>query len=154
MTREKKLVDSLRKKTLTVSLAESMTGGLVSSLLTGVPGASKVFLLGAVVYTLKAKNKLLGLPLKNLKKCQGVSADTAVSLAREIKRCSGSDIGASIVGFAGPRAPQGKKGLVYMAVCRKGKPTVKEFKFQGSRKAIRDKAAAALLALIDEHLQS
>ncbi|MBN2483131.1 MAG: CinA family protein [Candidatus Omnitrophica bacterium] len=146
----KKIIKILRSQEETIALAESVTGGYASYLLTKTPGSSEVFKLGAVVYSLFAKEKLLRLSKKHLLKTNGVSPLTVKLLAQAVKKKARSSIGAAIVGYAGPEAPKGQKGIVHMAVSTGAKTVVKSQKFRGPRDTVRKKAAQALITFIGE----
>lgn len=149
----KKLIKSLIKANLSLAVAESASGGHVSYLLTETPGASKVFKGSLVVYSLEAKNKLLGLAIKNLKKNQGVSKAIASRLAKKVKKKLNADIGAALVGFAGPNAPkESKLGIFFIAVSSKNKSLVKKIFLKGTRNQVRKKSSLLLIQLIYESL--
>jgi len=142
------LIHTLKKQKKSVSLAESISGGYASYLFTKNPGSSEVFKLGIVVYSLFAKEKILGLSKKHLARTNGVSPQTAKLLAVKVRNKAKSSLGAAIVGYAGPTAPKGKKGTVHIAVTAGKKTIVKSQKFHGSRDQIRKKAARILITLI------
>jgi nicotinamide-nucleotide amidase len=144
----KTLISSLKKKKQTIAVAESITGGYVSYLLSSLPGSSKVFRLGLVPYGGGAKKKLFNLSASYLKKTQGVSQELAHQLAKKVRTLSDADVGAAIVGFAGPQAPHTMKGTVYMAVARRKAVHTRCKKFKGSRDRIRKDAALALVRFI------
>jgi nicotinamide-nucleotide amidase len=151
----KKLVKKLDERKLTLSLAESITGGYASYLLTKIPGASKIFKGGYVVYSLDTKEKLFKVKASLLRKTQGVSAQIASLLAAKVRVQLNSDIGSAIVGFAGPTTGKGVKlGTVYLAVNYKNKTEVKKIILNGSRDNIRKKAAQLLVDFIYEKVVS
>src|SRR3990170_8442655 len=92
----------LVKKRLTLAVAESCTGGLLSSTLTDVPGSSKWFKGGVVAYTNEIKTRILGVRAKTLKKYGAISKETALELAKGVRKKLKTDIGVSITGLAGP----------------------------------------------------
>ena len=150
----RKLVKTLKEKNLTVSVAESCTGGYVSYLLTKIPGSSKVFKSGSVVYSLSAKNKLFSIPMKLLENTEGVSREVALILSERTKDKFGTDIGASVVGFAGPDYRKGvKKGTVFLSVSYK-KTIVEKMVIEGPRDAVRKKASKYLIELIYKQIQN
>ena len=152
MPTAKKLIKSLIKNKLSLAVAESASGGYASYLLTKTPGSSKVFKGGLIVYSLEAKNKLLGLSIKTLKKNQGVSKATALALAKEVRKKLNTDIGASLVGFAGPDSPKGSKpGTFFIAVSFRKNHSQKIF-IKGSRGQVRKKSSQLLIRLIYESL--
>jgi nicotinamide-nucleotide amidase len=127
---------SLRKKTLAV--AESCTGGLISHLLTSVPGSSEYFKGGVIAYSNEAKTDILGVSEGMIRRCGAVSADTAKEMAIGVARVLKSDIGLSVTGIAGPGGGTEEKpvGLVYIGVAVGGKPETKRFFFLGERSQI------------------
>lgn len=87
---------------ITIAAAESCTGGLISQLLTSVPGVSEIFSLGMCTYSNETKHRYLHVPQKTLKQYGAVSAQTAIYMARGIQSAAGADIGVSVTGIAGP----------------------------------------------------
>jgi len=147
----KNLSKLLKEKKLSIAIAESCTGGIVSKQFSSIPGASGYFKLGIVAYSPRAKNVLLGVPMWLIQKTNGVCPEIAQIMAKNVARVASVDIGASIVGFAGPSAPRKDKlGLVFMAVAFKGKVRVEKEKLQGSRLQIMQKASHGLIDLIYE----
>jgi len=96
------VVKLLKQNGLTVSTAESCTGGLISELITSVPGASSVFELGLCTYSERIKNEFLGVPESEIKKYGVVSNRVALSMVRGLKSRSGADVCISVTGIAGP----------------------------------------------------
>lgn len=123
-------VDALRKRGLTLALAESCTGGLVSKLITDVSGASEAYLGGVCSYSNEVKMKLLGVSPDTLKKHGAVSYETALEMATGVKKAVGSDIGIGITGIAGPGSDGTNKpvGLIYVSLVTEKKETVKELR--------------------------
>ena len=115
---ENTLVRILKEKKLTLSTAESCTGGLLSAALTNVSGSSEVFGFGVCSYANEAKIKLLGVKSETLGKYGAVSEQTAMEMANGVKKLSGSDIAVSLTGIAGPTGGTEQKpvGLVYLGV--------------------------------------
>lgn len=138
----------------TISVAESCTGGIVSSLLTKYPGASVYFILGAVVYSNKAKEKILGIPGKIIAKHGAVSREVAVLMARNIRKKINTDFGIGITGIAGPaRATTTKSvGTVFIALSTKNETFCRSFLFRGSRGSIRKHSALEAIRLLCAHL--
>lgn len=148
------VIQLLKRKKITISLVESCTAGYASYLLTKVPGSSKVFKGGIIPYTLEVKNKFFKIPLPLLKKTQGVSSSIALVLARDIRRLYKSDVGASVVGFAGPGARMGvKAGTTFIAVCSRTKARVKKIIIKGNRDMVRKRASMLLLAFVYENIK-
>ena len=148
------LVKLLKRKKLTLAAAESCSAGYFSYLLTKTPGASSVFKGGIIVYSLSAKNKFFKLSPSLLKKTEGVSCEIAQKLAKDVRKLFKADIGASIVGFAGPRAKKGiKTGTVFIAIADEQLCEVKRIMIKGGRDAVRKKSSRALIDLILKKLK-
>jgi nicotinamide-nucleotide amidase len=116
------LLDRLREKDLTLAVAESCTGGLLGAALTGVPGASDVFIEGFVTYTNAAKTARLGVPEALFASHGAVSEPAARAMARGARDAAKADLGIGITGVAGPGGGTEEKpvGLVHVAVCGPG----------------------------------
>ena len=142
------LIFRLKKRKQTIAVAESCTGGYLSYLFTKVPGSSKVFKLGVVVYSISAKEKLLLIPPSLLKGNEGVSEEVAKFLAINVRKILNTNLGASVVGFAGPQAKKGMRGTVFMAVADKNCARVKEEKINGDRDTVRRKASYSLIKFV------
>lgn len=141
----------LRERRLTISAAESCTGGLVCAALTELPGSSDYFVGGMVTYANGAKVKQLGVDLETLDRAGAVSHEVAEQMVRGVKALFGSDIALSVTGIAGPGA-QGPKpaGLTYVGVAFEGRVEVREFRWTGDRAANRaDSVEAALQLAVD-----
>jgi len=114
-------VELLKKKSLTLSTAESCTGGLLSKRITDIEGSSIVFKCGFCVYSNEAKTKYLKVDPIIIKKYGAVSKETAMQMARNVKNITGTDIGISITGVAGPGGiGKNPVGLAYIAIAYKG----------------------------------
>ena len=113
----------LTEQGLTIALAESCTGGLISERLTGIPGSSKYVMLNAVTYSVAAKQQLLGVSAELLAAHGSVSPECARAMAEGIRKVSGCDIGVSVTGVAGPGGGSEDKpvGLVYIGLSVKGR---------------------------------
>ena len=113
-----KVVKILTKKKLTVSFAESCTGGLLASTITSISGSSKVFNMGLVTYSNNTKIKILGVPKKTITKFGAVSYETCLLMVKNLSKISKSNISISITGVAGPNGGTKEKpvGLVYIGV--------------------------------------
>jgi len=134
-----KVIALYRAKSCKIALAESCTGGMVSSALTSVAGSSAVFEYGFVTYANAAKVKLLGLSPTLLRKYGAVSAECATAMARHARQIANADVGLAITGIAGPTGGSKAKpvGLVYIALTHGKKLQVKRFVFKGSRAQVR-----------------
>ncbi len=150
VTLEKAVLDLLAANGLTLTCAESCTGGLLSARIVDVPGSSEVFKSGLVTYSNKAKRRLLGVKKATLQKYGAVSARTAEEMAKGAAYLSKCDVTVSVTGIAGPDGGTKDKpvGLVYIACNMKGKVTVKEYRFSGNREKVRQSAVAAALTLL------
>jgi nicotinamide-nucleotide amidase len=153
MVKLKNLIFYLRVKKLTISAAESVTGGYLSYLLTKIPGSSKVFKGGLIVYSAASKNKLLRIPELLLKKTQGVSASVATLLAKRTQQFFKTDLAVSLVGFAsGPAPKEVKAGTVFIAVTDKKGTILKKAVIGGGRDNVRKKAGNLAIQLICKKL--
>lgn len=156
-TLEDTVVELLASQGLTLSAAESCTGGMLAARIINVPGASKVFKEGFVTYSDRAKRKRLLVKKGTLAKEGAVSSKTAKEMAKGGCFTSGADICISITGIAGPDGGSKEKpvGTVFMGCCYKGDVSVKEFHFSGNREKIREYTTVnALIFLRDTILQN
>ncbi len=138
-TMQEALVAELRKKKLTISAAESCTGGTFAGMITDVAGSSEVFNESVVTYANEAKMKYLGVKSETLDKFGAVSENTAEEMAAGIRRNTGADIGIGITGIAGPGGgtPEKPVGLVFVGIASKNGVRVKKLNLKGSREKIR-----------------
>ena len=150
VTLEMAVVELLKKKGLTISTAESCTGGMTAAKLVNVPGASNVFMEGVVTYSNEAKMRLLGVRQETLETFGAVSRETAQEMAEGGVKMSGSDICVAITGLAGPGGGTDKKpvGVVFMACCLKGRTEIREYHFKGNRDKIREQSMMKALDLV------
>ena len=132
----------LFKNKLTVSFAESCTGGLLSSSITSVSGSSKVFNMGLVCYSNNAKVKILKVPKKTISKYGAVSHETCLSMVKNLSNISKSDISVSITGVAGPNGGTNDKpvGLVFIGIKKGTKTIVKKYLFKNKKRISIQKA--------------
>ena len=128
----KKIVKKLIKKKLKISIAESCTGGLLSSAITSVSGSSKVFNLGLVTYSNQSKINLLKVPKNIIKKYGTVSEQVCLAMVKNISKIDKADISVSITGIAGPSGGTKKKpvGLVYIGVIKTNKIKINKYLFK------------------------
>lgn len=111
------IVEKLIEKNLTISAAESLTGGLLQAAIVSIPNASKVFLGGVVSYTKEAKCKLLGLKIEDIERYGVYSNHTSYSMASGIKGLTNSNIAVGISGVAGPGSDEGiPAGTVFYTI--------------------------------------
>lgn len=125
---------------MTLAVAESCTGGMVSSRLTDMPGISEVFDRAIVTYSNRAKMEELGVKKETLDKFGAVSEQTAREMAEGVRRVAGTDLGISVTGIAGPGGGSDAKpvGLVYTALAHRDGTVVKKLDLWGSRSRIRN----------------
>lgn len=142
------LLKALEGKTL--STAESCTGGLIGSLLTAVPGASRVYKGGVVSYWSEVKQKMLGVDAALLQAKGPVSEPVAKAMAEGARRSLCTDVAVSVTGLAGPDGDEFgyPVGTVFIGYADDRYSIVKKFHFSGDRNAIRLEAAKAALQLI------
>lgn len=155
MNGAEKLVALLRDKGLTVSVAESCTGGLIAGAITGIPGSSIVFECGAVTYSNRMKNRLLGVSEHTLASFGAVSAQTVIEMACGVKTLSGSSLSAAVSGVAGPGGGSGDKpiGTVFIGISGLNKTRTFRFLFDGSRAEIRRATVEKTLELLINELE-
>jgi len=152
-TMESVVLDMLRERGLTLAAAESLTGGMVGSKLTSVPGASDVFVGGVVSYASKVKYDLLGVPRGPV-----VSEAAAVAMAAGARRVLGADVGIAATGVAGPAEQEGRPaGTVCLAVVvgdadAGGSVASSELRLPGRRNQVREFAVLSLLGLLRRQL--
>lgn len=146
---EEQLVAVLTGQHMTVTTAESCTGGLIAGTLVNVAGASEVLNEGYVTYSNEAKHRILGVKEETLERYGAVSPQTAEEMAAGAARAAGADVGLSSTGIAGPGGGTEDKpvGLVYVGCCVNGKTEVKECRFHGSRMENRLQTVEAALQL-------
>lgn len=125
MSIEKQTVELLKSKKLKLATAESCTGGLISKRITDVSGSSEVFEGGAVCYSNRFKENVLGVSPETLKKYGAVSRETAREMVKGVLSLTKADIAVAVTGIAGPSSDDTNKpvGLVYIAVSD-GKSTI------------------------------
>jgi len=150
-----KLVKKLIQKKLKIAFAESCTGGMLSSTITSVSGSSKVFNLGLITYSNKAKIYVLKVPKKIISKYGAVSNQCCLSMVKNLSKISKANISISITGVAGPNGGTKLKpiGLVYIGIQNGNKIIVQKNLFKNKSRISIQKATTAkvlknLLALI------
>ncbi|QGT99641.1 ADP-ribose pyrophosphatase of COG1058 family [Candidatus Syntrophocurvum alkaliphilum] len=149
------IVKLLDKKGKTIAFAESCTGGLISKLITDVPGSSSVFWGTIVSYSNKSKIGLLDVKENTINKNGAVSEETAYEMAKGALKVSDADIGVAVTGIAGPDGGTEQKpvGEVYIAIAFNNYCTVKKLRFVGDRDAIRMLTAKSALDLIRKKIK-
>jgi len=140
---------------LTLSTAESCTGGLISKLLTDVPGSSAYYMGGIISYSNEAKIKLLGVREDTLNNFGAVSAETASEMADGVRKALSTEFSIAVTGIAGPGGGSDEKpvGTVFIACAKEGRDTLSRgFHFKGTRTEIRAQSAEAALELLFKRL--
>ena len=139
----KKIVNRLIKKKLTISTAESCTGGLLSSIITSINGSSKIFDLGLIAYSNQSKINILKIPKKIIERYGTVSKQVCLSMVKNVYKLTKSNISLSITGIAGPSGGTKNKpvGLVYVGIKKDGKIKVKKYLFKNKGRFYIQKAA-------------
>lgn len=150
------LHDMMIKRALTLSVAESCAGGLISNLITDIPGSSSYFRGAVVAYSNEAKVGLLKVPKKFIEKDGAVSERTAAAMARGARRIFSSDLALSVTGIAGPSggSPAKPVGIAYIAVSSRNGVKARKVNFSGSRLALKRRFAEAALKMLVEALES
>ena len=147
------LVAELTARAATVATAESLTGGLVSAALTGVPGASVVVRGGVVSYSTDVKASVLGVDPELLARAGAVDASVAEQMAAGTRAVLDADYGLATTGVAGPDPAEGKPvGRVFVAVAGPGTSRVQVLDLRGDRASIRAQSVLAVLRLLGEML--
>lgn len=157
------VVQLLQNASLTLSTAESCTGGLISGAITSVSGSSDVFGFGVCSYANEAKMKVLGVKEETLATHGAVSEETAMEMAEGIRRLSGSDYGISTTGIAGPTGgtPGKPVGTVWIGFSSREKTCAERYVFDGrlfpeegdKRQAIRLEAVFTALSVVEKELE-
>ena len=145
----------LKEKNITISCAESCTGGLFAGALTDVPGISAVFERGIVTYTNRAKMEELGVSAATLDAYGAVSEETAAEMAEGLAKKTGSDLCVSVTGVAGPDPSEGKPvGLIYIGLTYQGQTKVTQVqRHNSSRKWNRNYAVLTMLHEIYQEIK-
>lgn len=153
---EARIGKKIKELGLTVAVAESVTGGLIGSRLTDVPGSSEYFMGGVVAYSNNSKIKLLNVKRETLAQFGAVSERTAREMAEGVRRVFGTDIGLAISGIAGPGGATKDKpvGLMWMAVAAKDFLQTRSVRLPGDRLGNKTGAAEEVLKLLEEYLDS
>lgn len=140
-----------RGRGLTLAVAESCTGGLLSDYLTDCPGASSFFVAGAVAYGRSAKEVFAGVSAVTIARHGMVSRETAIAMAEGIRRLAATDWSVATTGNLGPDTLEDKeRGLVYIAVSGGAGTVTRELHLRGDRRRNKEEAAIAALGLLYE----
>ncbi len=156
VTLEKAVADMLLARGMTMTAAESCTGGLLAARMINVPGVSAVFKAGFVTYANEAKHKLIGVREETLSQFGAVSRETAEEMAAGAANAAEAEVAVAITGIAGPDGGTKEKpvGLVYIGCYVQGRVWIKEYHFSGSRAKIRESVTAAALVQLRECLMA
>jgi nicotinamide-nucleotide amidase len=148
-----KIVQKLSKKKLKISFVESCTGGMLSSSITSVSGSSKVFDLGLITYSNKAKIDILKVPKKIIDENGAVSKECCLSMVKNLSKISKANISVSITGIAGPNGGTNLKpiGLVYIGIKKGNQIMIKKNLFKNkNRNGIQRAAVNSSLNIINK----
>jgi nicotinamide-nucleotide amidase len=153
---EEVLGEMLRRRHLTISVAESCTGGLIGHLLTNVPGSSDYFIGGVIVYSNTSKIKLLGISSETLKTHGAVSDPVVREMARGARNRLASSIGLSVSGIAGPDGGSREKpvGTVYIGLAGNERVVSGKYQFQGTREQVKMNTAMMALDWVRRYLHA
>ncbi|MCK5077218.1 MAG: competence/damage-inducible protein A [Calditrichia bacterium] len=154
-TLQKELGTLLKEKKMTISVAESCTGGLIGHLLTSVSGSSEYFMGGIISYSNRAKMELLNVAEKTLIKYGAVSEQTAKEMAKGVKEKLASNIAISVTGVAGPTGGTKEKpvGLVYIGLSYKNNTYAQKYLFGNDREVNKIRSASAALEMARRFLK-
>lgn len=152
---EEYIINKLIEKKITLSVAESCTGGGLGNILTNVPGSSKVFLGGFITYSNEMKENVLGVNPETLKKYGSVSKEVAKEMAENVRKITGSKIGVSITGIAGPGGGTKKKpvGIVFMHLNTELSDISQYRIFPGKREIVKIRTINYCLNMINKYLK-
>lgn len=150
------IVRLLKEKQLKIATAESCSGGLLSSTLVNVSGASSVFLEGIVTYSYESKLNRLNIDVNRLMEFGAVSEEIAHDMAFNLEKLTGADITVGVTGIAGPGGGSELKpvGLVYMAINVCGQIFLKSYIFNGNREKIRQRTVAEALYWLHYYIKA
>ena len=150
-----KIIKLAKRKKSKISVVESCTGGMLSSVITSASGASKIFSMGLVTYSNQTKTNILKVPKKIIQKHGAVSMQCCLSMVNNLNKISKSRICVSITGIAGPKGGTKQKpiGLVYIGIKNGRKVTISKSQFRNKgRTSIQKAAVAKSLSLILKQL--
>ena len=152
MSSYKIVIKKLLKRNITISIAESCTGGILSSKFISEAGISKIFNMGLITYSNKAKANLLKISQHQIKKYGSVSHQTAMLMVKNLQNLSKSKLCISTTGIAGPSGGTKIKpvGLIFFGIHYKNKITVFQKKFKGSRSQIQHKTIEAIFIALEK----
>ncbi|MBC8477140.1 MAG: CinA family protein [Dehalococcoidia bacterium] len=150
------IIDLLRRKGLTLGLVESATGGLISHLITNVPGSSDVYTGSVTSYSNDAKTRIVGVSADSIEQYGAVSPQVAGEMAQGGRRVLNVDICVADTGIAGPggATPEKPVGLFYIGLSHRGGTFSRKHVFSGDREANKHAAAETALTWVKEYLES
>jgi PncC family amidohydrolase len=149
-----KVHELFKGKSLTLSVAESCTGGLISHYLTTLPGASRFFVGGVVSYSEDIKKNILGVSSETISQYGVISGETVREMAEKVCSLTRTDYSLSVTGNLGPDVLEGKEqGLIYIAAHKNGKTISQELRLKGDREVNKEEAALSALRLLIELIQ-
>lgn len=149
-----RLIARLRSAGLTLATSESLTGGLIGAALTSVPGASEVYLGGAIAYATAMKTALSGVDPDVLERYGAVSSETVTAMATGIRRITGADWAVAVSGVAGPTEQEGHPpGTVWIGIADERSSRAQRCAFTGDRVAVRSQTVAGALGMLLTGLQ-
>ena len=155
MNLNQKIVSLLKKKKLKLAIAESCTGGMLSSAITSVSGSSKVFTMGLITYSNQSKINLLKVPKRVIQKYGAVSTQCCLSMTNNLSKISKAEVCVSITGIAGPKGGSKLKpvGLVYIGIKDGKKTLINKYNFKNrGRNFIQKQAVKKTLRLLQDRL--
>ncbi len=146
-----KVHNIFKKKRLTLSVAESCTGGLISHYLTTLPGGSTFFKAGIISYSEEIKKSILGISPDIIQRFGVVSEETAREIAEKVRLLTKTDCSLSTTGILGPDVLEGKEqGHIYLAANKQGKTMLQELRLKGDRETNKEEASLSALKLLIE----
>lgn len=150
------LIGLLISRKLTISTAESCTGGMLGTIFTEISGASDAYMGGAITYSNNAKMKIIGVSKETLDSVGAVSKETAMEMASGIKNTLITDIGVSATGIAGPTGGTLQKpvGLVYIGLSAGSVCQYRELRLRGDRHEIREQTCIEIMKMITEYIMA
>ena len=150
------LLNQCLEKNLTVTTAESCTGGMIASSIVSISGSSTIFKSSVVTYSNDMKSKILNIPLKLINENGAVSKIIAYNMASNVLNLMNADISIAVTGIAGPSGGSRNKpvGLVYIGIGTKRNIITKEYLFIGNRLKIRQETTLEALKLSNNIIES
>ncbi len=145
----------LRKRGLSLAVAESCTGGLIADRITNIPGSSEYFTGGVVAYAYEAKVALIHVSWDTLRKYGAVSRETVIEMARGVRTALGADIGLSVSGIAGPGGglPDKPVGATWIGLSANDGDWARTFTWDGDRRQNKEYSAQAALQFVLDYLE-